>query len=1241
MNKEELKQYIDDNIYENQDGEITGEALNDVLKAIVDDGGTEVEANPTGEATETLSTLKIGETIYTAPQGPQGEPGEDGQDGQPGAPGPANTLSIGTVTDGEQAAAEITGEAPNQQLNLVLPKGEQGDPGQNAVNPFKGWFDADITGEAGSRVTDDTANLPANPVVGDYAYVKTLDISGTAPSQTETPIVKIYECSTAGTWSDSGRTADTSNVQTFASGEEVNETYIDETHLSNPVGGDETNNPTLAKAEDVLQLKAKLEGVTASETKVTPIEDWHPEGSSSGYYNNGSWANNSNFKSTRIDVSGHESIRFLGYNHHFNSFTPQYVFFDDNNTPKGGYHEYYDSTIEDGTDIELNLLVPDGAKYLVCLYKAYYSGGNTTYITESKFYAYLQGGDSVVDLINQSKVEIVDNLDTDDATKALSAKQGKALNEKLLTNKVDLSILPQTSKALNTQSKWSSSLGKSVLIPVGANGMLQHGDVIKVIAINEGDNIAFLTDSDYGSNNTSPNFADGYSARIELDENESQTYTIGNDVVTIYVRMTYSSGSMEPLIYSNQTFYAKDYVDNSIAQNIVLQSKMTDFVVGKKLTVESLGELVEDSSCFVTDYIRIKKDTDIVWGHSVLRKTKSICIALYDSSKQYLTYYQNSDSNNYRAITLSATTNDEYIYIRATFPLEPKDKLWLVANGCCYWCPNGLGVEDAVESMPRFSLDEYITDGCYDEEWKSYGQHYRIPVTKGDVFYLKDKMRNATTTNNIYYYFIDSENQVTEYTAANNQVWNRLEIPDGVSYLGIDKLYNSTTDHTPYIVKVSDEASGVSSDLLLLGTFNSSYNNSIDMDIVSKYCSLLKDKENIETFVFFTDPHLTPRDRYDSRFNANNEYSTIELARDKYITVLQKYYNSMPIDLCICGGDWLNLNHSQAEAMRELGYMDGYMRKLFRRFYPLFGNHDCSPYGATSSDKSYWKLALKNDSMRNLMFRENGGTYYSFDGINTKFYMLDSGVSFIGTMTVSELTNAQEGDEELYGFLVANRWEQIDWLGNKLLTDDADNSVIAMHIYSNAGNSTQWYQESKSYSANGIHALAKNAKNMAVAYNNRENITLNGITYNFSQCTGKVNLILCGHAHFDFVDLTNEIPIVCTTDFKGGYTPSGGSYTHLLRSTFDCCVMDNDDGVLDMVRVGANKDRSIHFQPTLLAISESVTLVSRLSTPSWSTIDSTIATVSNGVVQGVSSGVTGIVATDENGNSEQWLLKVS
>lgn len=63
-------------------------------------------------------TLKIGvPTGLTGPTGPQG------------ATGPANTLKIGTVTSGSEAGATITGTAPNQTLNLVLPKGDKGDIG--------------------------------------------------------------------------------------------------------------------------------------------------------------------------------------------------------------------------------------------------------------------------------------------------------------------------------------------------------------------------------------------------------------------------------------------------------------------------------------------------------------------------------------------------------------------------------------------------------------------------------------------------------------------------------------------------------------------------------------------------------------------------------------------------------------------------------------------------------------------------------------------------------------------------------------------------------------------------------------------------------------------------------------------------------------------------------------------------------------------------------------------------------
>ena len=61
------------------------------------------------------------------PKGDKGDKGNTGATGETGATGPANVLSIGTVTKGENASATITGTSPSQVLNLVLPKGDKGD----------------------------------------------------------------------------------------------------------------------------------------------------------------------------------------------------------------------------------------------------------------------------------------------------------------------------------------------------------------------------------------------------------------------------------------------------------------------------------------------------------------------------------------------------------------------------------------------------------------------------------------------------------------------------------------------------------------------------------------------------------------------------------------------------------------------------------------------------------------------------------------------------------------------------------------------------------------------------------------------------------------------------------------------------------------------------------------------------------------------------------------------------------
>ena len=50
-------------------------------------------------------------------------------DGTDGANGENNTLTIGTVSSGATPSATITGDSPNQVLNLVLPKGDTGATG--------------------------------------------------------------------------------------------------------------------------------------------------------------------------------------------------------------------------------------------------------------------------------------------------------------------------------------------------------------------------------------------------------------------------------------------------------------------------------------------------------------------------------------------------------------------------------------------------------------------------------------------------------------------------------------------------------------------------------------------------------------------------------------------------------------------------------------------------------------------------------------------------------------------------------------------------------------------------------------------------------------------------------------------------------------------------------------------------------------------------------------------------------
>lgn len=84
--------------------------------------------------------------------GPEGPQGPEGPRGPQGVVGPSNTLTIGTVTtlsSGEPATASLTGESPNQVLNLGLPRGDTGagsvgPKGEDGKTPMLSLTDGDL-----------------------------------------------------------------------------------------------------------------------------------------------------------------------------------------------------------------------------------------------------------------------------------------------------------------------------------------------------------------------------------------------------------------------------------------------------------------------------------------------------------------------------------------------------------------------------------------------------------------------------------------------------------------------------------------------------------------------------------------------------------------------------------------------------------------------------------------------------------------------------------------------------------------------------------------------------------------------------------------------------------------------------------------------------------------------------------------------------------------------------------------
>ena len=245
-----------------------------------------------------------------------------------------------------------------------------------------------------------------------------------------------------------------------------------------------------ASAKAVMDLKAKLEGVTASETKVTTIEDWYPEGSSSGYYNTSKeWTTNTNFVSTRISINNYKRVRFIGYNKRFTT-KYAYGFLDDDSRPIGDFIEYYNAAIQTEGKCELEVEVPAGAAYFVCIRQAWSTNSAYQMFQSSDFYCYLQSGTSV-------GKELADKA-------SYSEMEGLWMWKKNLINQDDLKhggIYTQDGVWDNTGSEASGIVSNKLYLEDGVAYTVSNANGYKTLPVAIGDScILCITKFDANGN---------------------------------------------------------------------------------------------------------------------------------------------------------------------------------------------------------------------------------------------------------------------------------------------------------------------------------------------------------------------------------------------------------------------------------------------------------------------------------------------------------------------------------------------------------------------------------------------------------------------------------------------------------------------------------------------------------------------------------------------------------------------
>lgn len=510
-------------------------------------------------------------------------------------------------------------------------------------------------------------------------------------------------------------------------------------------------------------------------------------------------------------------------------------------------------------------------------------------------------------------------------------------------------------------------------------------------------------------------------------------------------------------------------------------------------------------------------------------------------------------------------------------------------------------------------FERYLLNGCLFETPKFYkNQYYNLSSHQ-----FKSAGTRASIIEPIKVCFAHIEIGASEKyfvvefekTGNTGELNNDFTVKNSYGWVTVSKDYLFENDSYVYVfaAKTDDSAvspaeiktivSVVSSDIGLM--VSQRISNAIEgNDVPYYYKSHIAEKASLinamaktvgpngDNFVFITDTHWG--------HNGKNSPALID-----YIM------KNTPVDWVYHGGDFL--------ANRETGLEDHY--KAFRAINNMItirGNHDKNlnardPTDIISDNAFYGIIVHPFEEKVNI----NRELYWYRDNNAEKvrYLFLDTG----------------KGDDIL-------SVEQLSWLKNSLVSlSNGWNALIFMHIC----------LATRKGESDNISTIGPNGISVR-----------NAISDIYDQLNCKVIGIVCGHIHADgwIIDPVLNYPIIATScdacgEVRTMYdavndTAQLGTTTEQL---FDVMFLDFASNEWNMIRVGEGSNRYLHCQQINISGTETIIPTHISGTITWymGNEDTTVATVSNGIVTPVSSGVAIVIAKDSNGNKEAWNIRVN